>query len=129
MRPDVAVFSFLGVGALALFGFLAVASWAGARSSERAAYYKNETLKKLTESSSEGANGALAYLREEQRLAAQRHREGLKVGGLVTTAVGMGLMAFLQALVHQRPIFLVGVIPLLIGIALLVYVFAMAPES
>ena len=125
--PGVAVFLFLAVGALALFGFLAVASWAGARSSERISYYKNDMLKKLAESPGDGAKQALDFLQEERHLAAQKRREGIKIGGLVTAAVGIGLMIYLNGIIRHPPIYLVGTIPLLIGVALLVYVFAMAP--
>lgn len=125
--PSVAVFIYLSVGALALFGFLSVAAWSGARSSERVSYYKNDMLKKLAESSGDGAKQAVEYLQEERRLAAQKHREGLMIGGLVNVAIGVGLMIFLKGIIHQAPIYLVGVIPLLIGLALLAYVFAMAP--
>ena len=42
------------VGSIALFSFLAVASWSDARRKEREAYYRSETLKKIAESSGEG---------------------------------------------------------------------------
>ena len=40
------VYLFLSVGAVGMFSFIAVASWADARRKEREAYYKSETLKK-----------------------------------------------------------------------------------
>ena len=46
---------------------------------------------------------------------------GLQLGGLVATAVGIGVMALLRGLVHDEPVYLAGVIPLLIGVALLLY--------
>jgi hypothetical protein len=127
--PDVAVFFFLAVGALSLFGFLAVASWANARSGERTSYYKSDMLKKLADSSGEGAKQTLEYLREETRFAALRARERQKIAGLVNIAVGVGLMILLKGVEHNAPVYLVGTIPLLIGIALLVYVFTMAPSE
>ncbi len=39
------------VGSIALFSFLGVASWTDARRKEREAYYRSETLKKISESS------------------------------------------------------------------------------
>ena len=127
--PETAIFVFLSVGALALFGFLAVASWAGARSGERIAYYKNEMLKKLADSPTESANSALAYLTEEKRLAARKQREGQKLGALTTAAVGAALMVFLKGIIPGEPVYLVGLIPLLIGAAMLLYVYAMAPKE
>jgi uncharacterized membrane protein (GlpM family) len=53
----------------------------------------------------------------------------LKIGGLVTTAVGIGVMALLRGLEHDDPVYLAGLIPLLIGVALLIYPFLLAPKE
>jgi hypothetical protein len=119
------------VGSIALFSFLTVASWSEARRKEREAYYTAETLKKIAESSGEGARSALELLREKQRYAQIRRFEGLKLGGLITAAVGIGVMLLLHGIVDREdgPVYLAGVIPLLIGAALLVYVFALARKE
>jgi len=122
-----AVFMFLSVGAVALFSFIAVASWADARRKEREAYYKSETLKKLSES--QGSAAVLELLREEQKQAAAKRREGLRLGGLINIAVGVGLMIFLAGLIRDERAYLLGVIPLLIGLALLSYSLFMAPRE
>lgn len=127
---DVPVFMFLSVAAVALFSFVAVAVWADARSKERKAYYKSETIKKIAESQG-GGSAALEYLREEQRLVERRMREGMKVGGLVVAGVGIGLMAFLGAIARDNRLggALLGLIPFMVGIALLIYTYAMAPKD
>ena len=117
------------VGSIALFSFLGVAAWSDARRKEREAYYKSEALKKIAESSGEGAKSALELLREEERNSVKRRIEGMKIGGLVTAAVGIGLLALLRGLVHDEPVYLVGLIPLLIGVALLIYPFMLAPKE
>jgi Na+-transporting methylmalonyl-CoA/oxaloacetate decarboxylase gamma subunit len=114
------VFMFLSVGAVALYSFLAVASWSSSRQKERESYYKNEMLKKMAESSSEGATAVTTLLREEARATSLRRRAGLRIGGLVTAAVGISLLIFLRALVRDQPIYLCGLIPLLVGFALYV---------
>lgn len=124
---NTAVFLFLSVGALALFSFIAVASWSDARRKEREAYYKSETLKKISES--QGSAAVLDLLREEQKQAVVKRREGLRLGGLVNIAVGVGLIIFLAGLVGNERIYLVGVIPLLIGVALLGYSLFLAPRE
>ena len=116
------------VGSIALFSFLGVASWSEARRREREAYYKSETLKKIAESSGEGAKSALELLREQEKNFVTRRLEGMKIGGLVTAAVGIGVMALLRGLVHDEPVYLVGLIPLLIGVAVLIYPFLLAPK-
>jgi ferric-dicitrate binding protein FerR (iron transport regulator) len=122
-------FLFLSVGAVALFSFIAVASWADARRREREAFYKSETLKKLAETQGTGATSALEILREEERIAARRKIEGMKLGGLVLIATGLGLIVLLVMLVRNEPVYAVGLIPLLIGAALLVYAYWLAPKE
>jgi Domain of unknown function (DUF6249) len=116
------------VGSIALFSFLAVASWSEARRKEREAYYRSETLKKIAESSGEGAKSALELMREQENNFAKRRNEGLKIGGLVTAAIGLGVMVFLHGIDHDEPVYLSGVIPLLIGVALLIYPLMLAPK-
>jgi Flp pilus assembly protein TadB len=117
------------VGSIALFSFLAVTTWSDARRKEREAYYTTDALKKISESSAEGAKSAVEYLREQNKSAAQRRVEGLKLGGLITAAVGVGVMVLIRGLNHDEPAYLVGLIPLLVGLALLVYAFGLAPKE
>ena len=49
-------------------------------------------------------------------------------GGPMVSRVGLGLMIFLKALVQETPVYLTGLIPLLIGAALLAYATWFAPE-
>jgi hypothetical protein len=118
------------VGSIALFSFLGVAAWSDARRKEREAYYQGETLKKIAESSGEGAKAAMEMLHERERNELRRRREGLRLGGLVTAAVGIGVMVLLKAIVHDEPgVYLVGLIPLLVGLALLTYSYVLAPKD
>ena len=127
------VFLFLAVASVAMFSFIAVASWASARRKEREAYYRSETIKRVAELQGSGGQSVVEVLREEQRLEGIRKVEGMKLGGLITLAVGIGLVAFLRpmmAAVHDpAPAYLVGLIPGLIGIALLVYAYVLAPRA
>ncbi|MGO8984953.1 MAG: hypothetical protein ACLPHI_20035 [Terriglobales bacterium] len=117
------------VGSIALFSFLAVASWADARRKERETYYKSETLKKIAESSSEGAKAAIELMREQEKSSARRRLEGMKLGGLITAVVGIGVMVLLRGIANDDgPVYLAGLIPLLIGLALLMYSFVIAPK-
>jgi hypothetical protein len=124
----VSVFLVPIVGSIAVFSFLGVASWSEARRKEREAYYRSETLKKIAESSGEGAKSALELMREQEKNFAKRRLEGLKIGGLVTAAIGIGVMVFLHGVEHEEPVYLAGVIPLLIGVALLIYPLMLAPK-
>jgi hypothetical protein len=127
------LFFFLSVGAASLFGFLAVAAWAGSRQQERESYYKNDMLKKLAESDTNSAAATIAYLQEKERTAEAnreaKKREGYLVGGLVNIGVGIGLMAFLAEISHDKAVGLVGLIPALIGVALMISAYLAVPRK
>ena len=116
-----------------VFSFLAVASWSKARLRERQAFYKSETIRKIAES--QGGSAALEYLRESDHNAARQRREGQKVAGLVTLAVGVGVMIFLSRVPispdsgSDSSAYLVGLIPVLVGVALLIYSYLLAPKD
>ena len=124
---DVALFLFLAIGAIALFTFLSVATYTGTRQAEREAYYKAEMMKRIAEAGGE-RNPALEYLREQERIKAAKRLGGYKLGGLINTGIGLGLIIFLKALVPDTPVYLCGTIVLFIGLALLAYAFWLAPE-
>jgi hypothetical protein len=90
-------------------------------------FYKGETLKRIAEMPGAGADAVLAVMREEEKRKARRVREGLKLAGLIVAGVGAGLLVFLQAIIPDMPVYLVGMIPLLVGAALLAYAFVFAP--
>jgi hypothetical protein len=91
-----------------------------------AAYYKSEAIKEIARMPDNGA--ALEFLREQERNSALRIRAGTRIGGLVSSAAGIGLMPFLRMMVPDQPVYLVGLIPLLIGVSLLTYSYALAPK-
>jgi hypothetical protein len=121
---------FLSVGAVALFGiFLPLATWMDHRRKEREAFYKSETIRRIAEAPGEGGNAAVQLLREQERMASMKTREGLKIGGIINIGVGIGVTIFLRALIHSGPVYLCGLIPALIGAAMLVYVYVLAEPA
>ncbi len=117
--PESMLFVFLSVGAIAVFSMVSIASWSEARRKEREAYYKNEMLKRVAESPQPGAVAAMEYLREQQRIASLRTRQGLRIAGMITAAAGFGVIIFLRALLGpDEGVFLCGLIPLFVGLAL-----------
>ena len=119
------VMLFLSTGAVALFSFVAVAKWSDNRRREREAFYKSEVLKKIAEMQGD----TVAMLREQERNSLRRLREGIKLAGVTTAAVGIGLMPFLRAIAPDQPVYLVGLLPLLVGVALLSYSYLLAPKE
>lgn len=119
------------VSVICVFTFISIASWADARRKEREAYYKSETLKKIAESQGLGATSALELMREEERIAVRRQRQGQRMGGLVAMAVGMAVIPFLWFVLDRedKAVALAGLFPLLIGAAMLFYSYVLAPKE
>jgi hypothetical protein len=63
--------------------------------------------------------------RREEHLKRIKAREGQKIGGLINLGLGIGLFICFWFLIGPKVAF-VGLIPGLIGVALLVYVFYLA---
>jgi len=117
---------FLSVASVALFVvFIPLVTWLGSREKEREAFYKAETIRRVAEASSDGAKATIDLLREENRMTLIKMREGLKIGGVITLGVGIGLVAFLVPMVG-RTVGLCGLIPGFVGLAMLVYVYLLA---
>jgi len=127
--PDMSGFGlwmFLSIGAVALFVvFIPLTSYIDSQRREREAFYKAETLRRIAESTTEGGKAAVELLRQQDRIARVKSREGLKVGGLINIGVGVALLIFLHALVGPA-ISLCGLFPGLIGVGMLVYVYVLA---
>jgi hypothetical protein len=121
---------FLSVGAVALFVvFIPTVTWIDKQHKEREAFYKADTIRRVAEASGEGAKAAIELLREQSRLERLKKREGMKIGGLICIGVGIGLTIFLRSLMGPADSgapYLVGLIPGLIGVAMLVYVYFLA---
>jgi hypothetical protein len=129
-RPEVSnvgLWFFLTIATISLFVvFIPLVTFMENRRKEREAFYKAETLRRLTESSSEGAKTALEMIQTERRQERLRKREGMKAGGLINIGVGLALMIFLHSLGGSQSPWLCGLIPGFIGVAMLVYVFFLA---
>lgn len=120
------LWAFLSVGAIALFGiFLPITTWLDHRRKEREAFYKAETLRRVSEASGDAAKASIDFLREQNRIVRFQTIEGLKIGGLIMTGVGIGVTVLLW-FVAGRDVAACGLVPFLIGIAMLVYVYYLA---
>ena len=119
---------FLSIGAVSLFGiFLPITSWLDSRRKEREAFYKAETLRRVSEASGDAGKASIEFLREQNRVIQYRTIEGLKIGGLVMVGVGFGVLILLWFLTGPA-VATCGLIPLFIGLAILIYVrFLAAP--
>ena len=116
------------VAIISVFTFVAVASWSENRRKERETYYRHETYRKIMESPGNSTQAVVRLMRQEEMQQQRRRLEGLRLGGLITFVVGIGVMVFLYALVEEEPVYLVGIIPGLIGLVLIVHGFFLAEK-
>jgi hypothetical protein len=126
----------LGILALALvltglFSFASVCVWTHQRRREREAYYRSETLRRFAETAEAARELVLEALHEDERQAVRRRIEGCRLGGVVTVAIGIAMMAFIKAVDAQsvEPSYLVGLIPVSVGLGLLLDVYVLAPRE
>ena len=110
------------VALICVFTFVSVETWSDNRRKEREAYYKNETYQKMLEGATGSAEAVQELIREEESRRERRRAEsikmGLKLGGMITSVAGVGLAVFLYFLETDEPVYLVGLIPLLVGLVL-----------
>ena len=117
------------VGSIALFGFLAVASWADSRRREREAFFRHELLKKIAENPGGEAQRVIDLLHQEQTDKLQRQRNMIRLGGWVTLGTGVGLVVMLSQLVPRYGVWAIGVLPALIGLALVLHTSTMGSRA
>ncbi len=107
----------VAVAATVFFTFISFIVWFEGRRKEREAHYRDEMARKIADASDSGP--ILEFVRTNARADAKQVRLKARVAGLITIAVGAGLMIFLQQVAPTAAVYLVGLIPLFIGVVLL----------
>jgi hypothetical protein len=113
---------------IAGIAFVTIAVWLGERRKEKESFQRCELLRKIADSQGDAAQRVLAVIRQQDYEAQVRRREGLKLGGLITLAAGIGLMIFLYMIEREEPVWVAGSIPILVGAALVGYVFFLSAK-
>jgi hypothetical protein len=113
---------------IAVFTFISVQVWAEQRRREREAFYRSEVLKKLADSTTTQTQQVLEMMREHERNEERKNREGGRLAGVIVTGVGIGLTAMF-AVLTPGGVWAIGLIPLFVGVALLVYNYGLAPRT
>lgn len=108
----------IAVTSTAFFTFISFIIWIEGRRKEREAHYRDEMARKIADAGNSGP--ILEFVQANARADAEKVRLKARVAGLITIAVGVGLMIFLYQLVPTAAAYLAGVIPLFVGIVLLI---------
>lgn len=108
----------IAVTGTAFITFISFVIWVEARRKEREDHYRDEMARKIAEAGDSGP--VLEFVQANARADAEKVRLKARVAGLITIAVGLGLMIFLYKLVPTAAAYVAGVIPLFVGIVLLI---------
>lgn len=105
-----------------MFAFLSIFWWALQRRREREAYYRYELARQLLDRVEKTSQHEyLDWLKEQDEIENRRRWQGLLLGAVVLIATGAGFMLALRRLSGDESV--MGWVPLLIGIAMLVYLW------
>ena len=86
----------------------------------------NDAYRKIYEPRGSGTEAVPVLAEQENRR--RQEIESYKVGGLITTAAGIGVSTFLYFVGSDSFVWVVALIPLMVGLALLLYGFILAPR-
>jgi len=110
------------------FTFASVIGWASQRRREREAYYRYEFRKKLVDDDKFDAVQLQALTLFELKADLWRQRHKRMARGLALTGLGVGSLLGLRFIDHQS-VWMLGYIPLFLGVAMLAYAWLLAPRE
>jgi len=87
----------------------------------------NDAYRKTYEPPGSGTE-AVPVLGEQENRRRQERIEGYKISGLIITAAGIGVGTFLYFSAPGSSVYVVGLVPLLVGLVFLLYGFILAPR-
>ncbi len=113
----------------AMFAWLTISGWSRQRRKERESFYRHEVEKKIVEAGGVTTEQLAELRRDEDHRRWIQRREGLKLAGLIITALGIALLVAMRFLNEDKPVYHVAWIPIAIGAVMLVYVYLLCPKS
>jgi hypothetical protein len=119
---------FLSIAALLVpvFSFVSVVVWAQERRKERQAFYLSDMVKKMADSPN---TSPTEFLREFERTKSRRVREGMRLGGLISSVAIGALFIVAWASSSGGHGYLVTLIPFSACAALFLYAEFLAPRD
>jgi hypothetical protein len=112
---------------LGLFAFLAVSAWVSSQREQREMKYRYELYQRMVEHPGKEADDVRALLERDAERRQAAELADKRNGGFVTLAVGIGLGTFLYYLVPEKPVYLVALVPGLVGVVILIS--ALRPQN
>ncbi|MDA8019796.1 MAG: hypothetical protein MPN21_20335 [Thermoanaerobaculia bacterium] len=122
----IAFWLFLAAATVAALTFLSVVVWTENRLKERKEFYRYEFRKRLVEAGKMDAASVAGLMRYEYDLRLRQGRQQLLVASFVNLGAGIGLCFGLRFI--ENSIWMVGLIPVSVGLCLLAYGFLFAEK-
>ena len=123
---NVTFWLFLAATVVASFTFVTIIVWAENRLKERQEYYRFEFRKKLVEAGKIDGAAMTSLVRYEHEIGLRKGREKLLVAAFVIAGAGVGICVGLQFIGNS--VWMVGLIPLCIGLSMLLYGLVIATK-
>ena len=105
---------------LGLFAFLAVSAWASSQRDQQEMKYRYELYQRMVEHPGPVADEVRALLDKDAERRQAAETADKRSGGFVVLAVGLGLAVALYFLAPGKPVYLVALVPGLVGVVLLI---------
>lgn len=112
---------------IVLFTWISVTHWINARAAERRTRERYALFKHLSERPAESVQLVLEQLHQDDARELEREREkaavvwrGQNMGAAVTLAIGILLTLFLYYIAPNKPLWLIGLMPVMVGVILAV---------
>ena len=125
---NIALFYFVASATVAVFAFLSVAHWVSSRTKERVARERYMLLRKVADQPAETARLVLDMLREDDARQEERARKreaktrrDERLGGMMMLVIGVGLSIFLYAVAPGAGVWTIGIMIVMIGLVMLAF--------
>lgn len=116
-----------GLQAIAVFGFFAIVVWLRNRKELQMAADRHELYRNMLSQPGGSVEAVRDLMRHDNERLAQKDIDDARSTGLILVAVSLGLAMFLFSVTSSgKPVYLVGAIPGLVGVAQLVHAAILA---
>ena len=121
---------------LVLFTWISVTQWITAKAAERKMRERYALFKHLSERPAESVQLVLEQLHQDDARELEREREkaavawrGQNMGAAVVLAIGVLLTLFLYFIAPNKPVWLIGLMPVMVGVVLAISGWLEKPKA
>ena len=106
---------------LGMFTFFTIAAWLAKEKKTRELAYRHELYMRMVADPGPGAEAVRALIEQETRRREVQMIQATRTGGMLVLGLGVALGVFFYFTERQRPVFLVGLMPGVVGAVMLIH--------